>query len=44
MYILNVEAEIWMFYIEFIFSYTVFRAKCTLQRDYTNRTKSQIIY
>ena len=28
------EAEIWMFYIEFIFSYTVFRAKCTLQRDY----------
>ena len=33
MYI-NLEAEIWMFYIEFIFSYTMFRAKCTLQREY----------
>ena len=31
-----INAEIWMVYMEFIFSYTVFRAKCTLQRDYMN--------
>ena len=32
------EVEIWLLgtYLEFIFSYTVFRAKYTLQRDYIN--------
>ena len=33
-----------MFYIEFIFSNTVFRAKCTLQRDYINLSINRNIY
>ena len=40
--IFYLEAEIWMFYIEFIFSYTVFRAKCTLQRDYIKSFRLKI--